>query len=166
MSDEGQDAWKRFLKRYLEGHDGEPRSETATPAEAPRWTVRQLGPERFGVVRANDPRQLVPDAVFQERSTAYMAAAVLTALGPDQLQTVPVPVGKASLPPPLEVREQGLPGGEFGLPPELTLKLLQALVKNPAAIELLLQGMDDATVERARAYLLAHWKGPSGDIVN
>jgi hypothetical protein len=158
MSDIPEDAWRRFLARYLAGAERRPRSEAG-----PSWTVREIRPSRFAVVRASDLDQFLPDAVFDQRSTAYMAAAVLTALGTENAETLPVPTL------PVEANEVAEPEGVAyrteGISAELTQKLLSALVTKPQALQLLLEGLDDETVERTRAYLLANMSGTS-DTVN
>ncbi|MFN7961922.1 MAG: hypothetical protein U0002_11675 [Thermoanaerobaculia bacterium] len=164
MGDEQDDTWKRFVERYvttLELGRRRPVEEHGL-----RFRVRELDGRRFAVVRVGDSDRVVPDAVFNERSTAYMAAAVLTAFGSEEIETRPLAAVLESLAAePQEVREPVAAMGTGAIAPELTYRLLQAFVRNPAAIELLLEGMDDDTVEKARTYLLTHLK-PSSDLVN
>ncbi|HEX4956117.1 MAG TPA: hypothetical protein VF017_22240 [Thermoanaerobaculia bacterium] len=159
MSDPDDSDWKRFLGRYVGSAGGRPRSgRRATQIdEAPLWQVRELEPDRFAVVSSQAPEAAMPDAVFADRRTAYLAAAVLTAFSGELAESG----FGASEPSRADLAAELAGRYETGGSPDLTRRLLEALASHPAAIELLLEAMDPDTVAQAWAYLLAHRRGGS-----
>ncbi len=159
MNDPGDSDWQRFLGRYL--GSGDRRREVGRKSlrleDEPVWQVREVEPGRFAVVSVQAPQLAMPDAVFSDRRTAYLAAAVLTAFGGELTEGA---VGGAE---PARADSAAEPGGLYqaGGSPDLTRRLLEALARHPAAIELLLEGMDQDTVAQTQAYLLARWMGGS-----
>lgn len=129
--------------------------------EGARWRVEE-GEGRFAVLREGGGGE--PDAVFEDRQIAYVAAAVFTAFGGPLLPREDLVGDPSGEPAAGEVREPAAAwegtdreGADRELPSfdEATAsRLLSALMRNPTALELLLEAADPETLERARALLV------------
>lgn len=158
MADDDHDplSWiAHFLGAVPLGEDRQPPDAVAID-EGARWQVEEED-GRFAVVRQGGDGE--PDAVFENRQMAYVAAAVFTAFGGplEPRDQVVDPSGVAAAG---EVRE---PAGVWGGSPvpdapdfdDVTAsRLLTALMRNPDALELLLEAADPEVLEQARAILV------------
>lgn len=126
-----------FMMTYLRQLARTGRVADRPRADAPVWHVEERPEGQWAVVRGEVEAAGVEEARFGSRQDAYTAAAMLTAVAsePDN--------------PELERR---LEAGEPGNPEvskEVLGRILRGLTRNPAAMELFLQGLPDESVRDA-----------------
>lgn len=117
-------------------------------ADDATWGVREWKDGHYAVVREGKEGWGLPDAVFQDREAAYVAAALFTALG-----WAP------------EVAESAVRKLQSGcddltpadLDPQMARRIITGLLTKPAALELLLEAMDPDVLTEARS-LAASWQ--------
>jgi hypothetical protein len=151
-----------FLRRYMLAR--QQASEGSPPVPGGRFVVRPRGDGELEVWREGGQEPL---AVFAERRAAYLAAAVFTAFGG-------LPIGEESAAVlaepavPGEVREPAPWSGEAAdqVPEQaIVASFLTGLLRNPAALELLLEAAGPELVAEAQA-LAFDWLVPSTGTVH
>lgn len=146
MDDDGR--LRALLQRVFETAGEGPDVEPIDIDGGASFHVDERADGRWAVVRDDDmPGE--PEATFDDRSTAYLAAAVFTAFG-HRLPPGPLnAVASAG-----EMRQPRLGWEGLGQDPAVASRLLAGLMRNRAALELLLQAADPQALEAARRIFL------------
>jgi len=144
-----------FLSHYLAARrKREEAGQGRKTKRGPVWRVRPLQGGGFAVEQENARPEDGPDALFFERRVAYLTAAVFTALGgPEGAGVTRAPRATGDLAGAGELGEAAAPA-TYGVPargPDLAMaaRLVQGLLDQPAAMELLLEAVDPAVLAAA-----------------
>jgi hypothetical protein len=150
MATNGENDPLDWLRDYLRSFQQAAEGLGARPIdEGASWQVEERQDGRFAVVRAGEAADAEPDAVFEERRMALLAAASLTALGAAELageegeETDAVLLAGSG-----EVRE--------ATAEPWAGRLIRGLIRSPAAMELFLEAADPEVLQQAQAILLEH----------
>ena len=109
--------------------------KAAAQAGYPVWRVEETEPGTFAVLRNGAPEGAPPDAVLNDRQSAYVMAATLTAMGGADPQERPP--------------ELPLPTGPLAEGDEQAARLLTQMLAKPEALELLIEATEPEVLRQA-----------------
>jgi hypothetical protein len=155
MADDGDRDPLRWVVDYLRGLAASAALPAAIPIDAgARWRVEERTEGRFDVMREGERPGAEPDASFDDRQIAYVAAAVFTAFGGVPASGEDL-IGAAGLPAAgREVREPQWDWESQSVDEGVVQRLLAGLMGNPAALELLLEAVDPEVLEEAQSIVM------------
>lgn len=154
MADDGERDPLRWVADYLRGLAASAELPAAIPIdEGARWRVEEREEGRFDVMREGERADAEPDATFDDRQIAYVAAAVFTAFGGVPASGEDL-IGAARPAAGREVREPQVDWDSESVEEGVVQRLLAGLMGNPAALELLLEAVDPAVLEEAQSIVM------------
>jgi len=155
-----------WLMEYLRSHRlPGPAGEPIQVDEGARWRVEEVEDGRFGVLREGEPPGTAPDGIFDDRRVAYLMAAVFTAFGvsPEGGEDAAAQAGELAA---AEVREPTAAGADPERRGRAISRLFNGLMRNPAALELLLQAAEPEVLEQVQDILVQRMMEEAGGKVH